>query len=97
MFVCFYILRCADRRHYFGITSDLMLRLRQHRTGRVPSTRARRPVELVYYEEHQTLHQARQRERYFKNHGARAKALAQMIARFPSDRLARFAEAARPG
>jgi putative endonuclease len=72
MSACFYILHCADRRHYFGITSDLMQRLRRHPAGRVPSTRARRPVELIYYEEHETLHHAGQRERYFKNHKALA-------------------------
>lgn len=74
-----------------------MQRLRQHQKGHVLSTRTRRPVELVYFDTHETLHQARQKERSFKNHGVRAKALAELISRFPQQRLALFAAAARPG
>jgi predicted GIY-YIG superfamily endonuclease len=62
-----YILCCADQRYYYGSTNDLIQRLAQHRAGRVRSTKPMLPVELVYFEECQTLAQARQRERLLKN------------------------------
>jgi len=77
-----YILRCSDGRCYYGSTNDLIQRLRQHRNARVRSTKWRLPVQLVYFEEHTTLDQARQRERFFKTHGMRRKALDLLIAGF---------------
>jgi putative endonuclease len=47
-----YILRCADRSLYTGITKDLERRLAQHQAGRASRyTRARRPVTLVWSRE----------------------------------------------
>ncbi|HAI98702.1 TPA: hypothetical protein DCL30_04175 [Candidatus Peribacteria bacterium] len=45
-----YMLRCADKSYYVGITSDLEKRINQHQEGWDPSayTHARRPVHLVY-------------------------------------------------
>ena len=86
-----YILRCADGSHYRGIANDLMQRLVQHRNGRVRSTAWRRPIELVYFEEHETLHQARQRERSLKNGRTRRESLEYMIQAFPPEKLAPFA------
>jgi predicted GIY-YIG superfamily endonuclease len=46
-----YVVRCADGTLYTGITTDLQRRLRQHNNGRASRyTRARRPVQLVYFE-----------------------------------------------
>ena len=46
-----YILRCADGSLYTGWTNDLEKRLKAHNSGRgAKYTRARRPVELVWYE-----------------------------------------------
>ena len=86
-----YILRCRDGHYYYGSTSDLAQRLADHRAGRVRSTRPRLPVELVYYEAHPTLSQARQRERSFKNGRTRRKTIDQLIGSFPPERLAPFA------
>ena len=86
-----YILRCRDGRYYYGSTSDLARRLADHRARRVRSTRPRLPVELVYYETYQTLSQARQRERSFKNGRTRRKTIDQLIRSFPPERLAPFA------
>ena len=44
-----YMLRCADRSLYTGITNDLARRLRQHDSGRASRyTRSRRPIALVF-------------------------------------------------
>ncbi len=86
-----YILRCRDDRYYYGSTSDLAQRLAEHRRGRVRSTKPRLPVELVYFEECQTLDQARQKEHMLKNGRTRRKVIDQMIRSFPPKRLALFA------
>lgn len=45
-----YILKCADKTLYTGITVDLERRLREHNNTKLGAkyTRARRPVKLVY-------------------------------------------------
>lgn len=44
-----YILRCADRSLYTGITKDLERRMAQHQAGRASRyTRGRLPVTLVW-------------------------------------------------
>ena len=46
-----YILRCADRTLYTGVTTDTGKRLAEHNAGQgARYTRSRRPVELVYVE-----------------------------------------------
>jgi putative endonuclease len=46
-----YILRCADKTYYTGVTSNLEQRVNEHKVGkhRESYTYKRRPVELVYY------------------------------------------------
>ncbi len=62
-----YILRSdRDARLYTGVTSDLPRRLREHNAGKVRSTRARRPLALVYTEVFRTKNEALARETYFK-------------------------------
>jgi putative endonuclease len=45
-----YIVRCADKTLYTGITTDLDRRIGEHNSGKLGAkyTRARRPVKLVY-------------------------------------------------
>lgn len=45
-----YILECADKTLYTGITVDLLRRLKEHNFSRLGAkyTRARRPVKIVY-------------------------------------------------
>ncbi len=46
-----YILKCADRSLYTGITKDLERRFKSHSEGKAARyTRTRRPLELVYQE-----------------------------------------------
>jgi len=45
-----YILQCADKTLYTGITVDLARRLEEHNSSQLGAkyTRARRPVKMVY-------------------------------------------------
>jgi putative endonuclease len=56
-----------DLKFYFGMTNDLPKRLKKHQAGGVPSTKHRRPLELVYYETSKTRLEARQREEFLKS------------------------------
>jgi putative endonuclease len=69
MMVCFvYMLKSLkDEKFYTGCTADLKRRLRQHNSGMVRSTKARRPFELVYWESFSTRRDAMRRERQIKS------------------------------
>ncbi len=45
-----YILKCADKTLYTGITTDLKRRVGEHNTGKLGAryTSSRRPVKMVY-------------------------------------------------
>ena len=58
-----YILKCKDDSLYTVWTNDLKKRITSHNAGKGSKyTKARRPVELVYYEEFQTREEAMKRE-----------------------------------
>jgi len=58
-----YILECADKSYYVGITPNLERRLNEHNTGRGGFwTELRRPVELKYSEMLKTRTEAEARE-----------------------------------
>ncbi len=62
-----YVLRSlGDQRLYVGLASDLPGRLEEHNKGRVTSTAARRPFELIYWEGCLNRSDAAQREKYLK-------------------------------
>ena len=63
-----YILRCADSSLYTGITNDLQRRLAAHNSHRAGAryTRGRRPVELVWREQHASHGDALRREAAIK-------------------------------
>ncbi|GIV36728.1 MAG: hypothetical protein KatS3mg032_1107 [Cyclobacteriaceae bacterium] len=63
-----YVIRSRiDGRLYKGMTHDIALRMRAHNSGKVRSTRAYRPWELVYQECFSTMQGARDRELFFKS------------------------------
>lgn len=59
-----YILKCSDDTLYVGSTNELKKRLHEHNNLKSGAhyTKIRRPVELVYSEELETLSLARKRE-----------------------------------
>ena len=62
-----YVLRSLkDGNFYTGLTRDLRVRLELHNSGRVPSTKNRVPLELVYWEGCLNEHDAAMREKYLK-------------------------------
>lgn len=62
-----YILKCADGTLYTGWTTDIHKRLLTHNEGKgAKYTRARLPVELVYWEESSTRSEAQMRENNIK-------------------------------
>lgn len=64
---CVYILCCKDNRYYIGSTVELIKRLREHRQGKVYSTKNRRPVKLVFAQGYNTKHDAHRIELWIKN------------------------------
>jgi putative endonuclease len=67
MYCYVYVLRSAkDGQFYVGLTRDLRERLQMHNSGKVPSTKGRTPLELVYWEGGLNEHDAALREKYLK-------------------------------
>lgn len=58
-----YILKCADNSLYTGWTNSLDKRIKAHAEGKgAKYTKARLPIELVYFEEYQDKREAMKRE-----------------------------------
>ena len=55
-----YILKCADKTLYTGITVDLSRRTKEHNHSKLGAkyTRARRPVKLIYSKKFKTNRRA---------------------------------------
>ena len=72
-----YMLRCSDDTLYTGITTNLKRREVEHNTSDKGAkyTRIRRPVKLVYSEEHTDRSTASKREYYIKKKMSRAEKL----------------------
>lgn len=71
-----YILKSAkDKELYIGFSNDLERRIEEHKSGLAPSTKLRRPVELIYCEGYKSEKDARKRERNLK---LRSRAFAQL-------------------
>ena len=62
-----YILRCNDNSLYTGWTNNLEKRLKVHASGKgAKYTKARLPIELVYFEEFEDKIEAMRREYVIK-------------------------------
>ncbi|WP_125588670.1 GIY-YIG nuclease family protein [Companilactobacillus jidongensis] len=58
-----YILLCADKTFYIGTTNDVSKRVSTHNAGKgAKYTKARRPVQLLYYENQHNKSDALKRE-----------------------------------
>jgi putative endonuclease len=63
-----YVLRSERDEHvYIGFTSDLRKRVDEHNKGKVRSTKSRRPLSLVFYEEYEDKTLGRKREIFLKS------------------------------
>jgi putative endonuclease len=62
-----YMLRCKDGSYYVGVATDVADRIKEHNAGQgCLYTKKRRPVKLVYAEEHENYASARGREAQLK-------------------------------
>ena len=75
MFYVYIIKSLKDSNLYIGFTNKLERRIKDHNSGLVPSTRLRKPFELVYTEGYKSEKDARHRERNLK---LRSRAFAQL-------------------
>ncbi|MFQ5865601.1 MAG: GIY-YIG nuclease family protein [bacterium] len=66
-----YILLLSNNTYYTGITDNLVRRLLEHNQGKSKSTCRHRPVILKHIEKFKTRAQARAKEIYIKNMGAK--------------------------
>jgi putative endonuclease len=67
MFYTYILQSKKDNQMYTGSTNNLKLRLEAHQKGRVPSTKDRRPLSLIYYEACMKEADARRREKVLKS------------------------------
>lgn len=67
MFVAYMLRSLKDGSHYYGATSSLLKRIREHNGGKVRYTRGHRPYELLYSETFASKTEALKRERFFKS------------------------------
>jgi len=68
-FYYFYVLySLKDQKMYTGYTNDLRSRFDQHQSGKVKSTRNRRPLKLIYFEGCLNQQDATHREKYLKSY-----------------------------
>jgi putative endonuclease len=55
-----------DHKFYIGCASNIKKRLEEHNSGKVSTTRNRRPLKLIYWEGCLNQQDAASRERYLK-------------------------------
>lgn len=67
MFYVYILKSRKDGKLYTGFTSDLRLRFKEHKNGKVKSTFYRRPLELIYYEAYKNEEIGKKREKQLKN------------------------------
>jgi len=86
----FYILECKDNIRYYGHTNNLAKRVNEHSKGCVYSTKHKRPIKLIYYQEFKTRSEAFRREMQFKNGKTRKQTIEKLIKSFPKTKCQGF-------
>lgn len=66
MFYVYILLSTKDHKYYYGSTNNIERRFSEHNSGKVDSTRNRRPLELFYVENFDKRKDALKRELFFK-------------------------------
>ncbi len=56
-----------DHNFYVGYTNDIKRRLDEHNGGKVPATKSRNPLKLIYWEGCLNQQDATRREKYLKS------------------------------
>jgi len=73
MFQVYILKSLKDLRTYTGHAKDANVRLVDHNAGRVDATKNRRPLEILFTEDLETLQEAKKRELYWKSGAGRRK------------------------
>jgi putative endonuclease len=69
-----YVVKCSDQSLYTGYTTDIERRIKTHNAGKgAKYTRARLPVELLYFETFNSKEEAMSAEAKFKKKTRKAK------------------------
>ena len=68
MYYAYVLLSKQDKKRYIGYTKNLKLIFELHTKGKVPCTRDRRPLKLIYYEACLNQQDATHREKYLKTY-----------------------------
>ena len=66
-----YILLLGNGQYYVGSTSNLERRIAQHKAWKVIATKGKRPLELLFTREYETLSEARSAEYQLKKKKSR--------------------------
>jgi len=69
--IVYWLLSEKDHRTYLGSSPDLEKRLKEHSEGKCFSTKNRLPLKLIYFEEYDSLEDARKREKFLKSRSGR--------------------------
>jgi len=67
MFTVYILQSEKDNKRYIGFTENLERRLDEHKSGKVKSTKNRRPLTLIYKEEYPSKSEAMLREKEIKS------------------------------
>ena len=71
MFYVYILVNESKTKTYVGSTENLNKRLEEHNAGKVKSSKPYRPYKILYWEEFDSLAEARRREAYYKNTSGR--------------------------
>ena len=66
-FFVYILFSLKDKKLYIGYTSNLKARFVEHNSGRVTSTKNRKPLQLIYYEAFTNKDDAKSREVFLKS------------------------------
>ncbi len=67
MFYVYVLHSEKDNKFYTGFTNNIRRRIEEHQTGKVESTKNRRPLKLIYYEAYLEKSDAQNREIFLKS------------------------------
>ncbi len=67
MFCVYILLSFKDKKLYTGFTEDLRRRIKEHKQGKVESTKNRLPIDLICYEAYLHKEEALAREKFLKS------------------------------
>lgn len=78
-YYCYILISSKSHIFYFGSAKDLKLRLHQHNSGLVGSTKSHIPWKLVWYGSFSTLKEAKDFELYLKTGSGKAFAYKRLV------------------